>query len=149
QASASRSLGVARAELAPSIADVLARGVPAARALRATSVPGLDLMTASADLASIDVTLHSMGNKEHRLRQALAPMRDAYDFILLDCAPAQSLLSVNALVAADRMLAPVVPQFLALEGVQNLLGSAARIRETTGSRIQALGLVLSLVDYRL
>jgi chromosome partitioning protein len=149
QASASRSLGVPRAELAPSIADVLARNVPAGAALRATSVAALDLITASADVATLDVTLHSMSNKEHRLRLALAPLRDAYDFIFLDCAPAQSLLAVNSLVAADRVLAPVVPQFLALEGIQNLLGSTARIRESTGSRVQALGLLLSMVDYRL
>lgn len=149
QASASRSLGVPRCELAPSVADVLGRGVPAGAALRGTSVPGLDLMTASADLASIDVSLNGMGNKEHRLRQALAPLATAYDFILLDCPPAQSLLTTNALVAADRTLTPVVPQFLAVEGVQNLLGATARVRETTGSRVQPLGLVLSMVDYRL
>ncbi len=149
QASASRSLGVPRAELAPSIADVLGRGVPAGAAVRATSVPGLDLMTASADLLSIDVTLAAMQNKEHRLRLALLPLRDAYDFIFFDCPPAQTLLTTNALVAADRIVAPVVPQFLALEGVQNLLGSMARVREATGSRVQALGLVLSMVDYRL
>jgi len=149
QASASRSLGVERAELAPSIADVLARGVPAGAALRSTTVAGLDLMTASADVASLDVALSTMSNKEHRLRLALAPLRESYDFIVLDCPPAQSLLTVNALVSADRMLAPVVPQFLAIEGVQNLLGSTARIRESTGSRVQALGLVLSMVDYRL
>ena len=149
QASASRSLGVPRAELAPSVADVLVRGVPAAAALRPTTVAGLDLMTASADVAGIDVTLNGMSNKDYRLRQALSPLAAMYDFIFLDCPPAQSLLTTNALVAADRIVCPVVPQFLALEGVQNLLGQTARVREATGSRVQALGLVLSMVDYRL
>lgn len=149
QASASRSLGVARGELAPSIADVLGRNQPAAEALRSTSVGGLDLLTASTDLAGIDLTLSTFGNKEARLRAALVPVAARYDVVMMDCPPAQSLLTTNALVAADRVLVPVVPQFLAVEGVQSLLGQVERLRETAGARVQPLGIVLSMVDYRL
>jgi len=149
QASASRSLGVARADLAPSIADVLTRNVPAASALRHTAVTGLDLMTASTDLAGIDVILAGMGHKEGRLRALLTPLAASYDLVLLDCPPSQSLLTINALVAADRIVIPVVPQFLAVESVHSLLAQVERLRETADTRVQPLGLVLSLVDYRL
>ncbi len=149
QASASRSLGIGRADLAPSIADSLIRTKSVASTLRPTAVPGVDLVTASTDLAGIDVSLATMGHKEGRLRTVLQPVAGSYDFVLLDCPPAQSLLTINALVAAERVLIPVVPQFLAVEGVQSLLAQIDRLRETAGARVQPLGLVLSLVDYRL
>ena len=84
---------------------------------------------------------------DYRLRQALSPLAAMYDFIFLDCPP-RNRCSPPTLVAADRIVARGAT-FLALEGVQNLLGQTARVREATGSRVQALGLVLSMVDYRL
>jgi chromosome partitioning protein len=83
------------------------------------------------------------------VRAALAPARDLYEFILLDCPPWQSLLATNALVASDNFVLPIVPQFLAFEGVQNLLASGERLRESFASRVTPVGLLLSLVDYRL
>jgi len=148
QASASLSLGVARADLAPSTADVLTRGLPARQAVRPTATPGLELLTGSADLATVDFALAMLSSKEARLRQGLLPLRDDYELVFLDCPPWQSLLTTNALIAADRFVVPVVPQFLATEGVQNLLAGAARLRERFGASSSPLGLLLSMVDYR-
>jgi len=148
QASASLSLGVDRSALSPSAADVLLNGTPAAQALRATSVPGLDLITASVDLLRADSELGVFRGRETRLRSALAPIAPAYDFIFLDCPSSLSLLPVNAIAAADTFMVPVVPQFLAVTGVKNLIAAAQRLGWDNGSRVQLLGVVLTMVDYR-
>lgn len=149
QASASLSLGVEREKLAPSAADVLLNGMAAAEAVRGTSVPGLDLITASVDLGRADAELNVFRGKETRLRSALSPIAREYDFIFLDCPSSLSLLPVNALAAADRFLVPAVPQFLAVAGVRNLMATAERVAWDHGSRLQPLGLLLTMVDYRI
>ncbi|HEX4495360.1 MAG TPA: ParA family protein [Thermoanaerobaculia bacterium] len=148
QASASLSLGVDRSELAPSSADVLLGGLPAAEAVRETAIPGLHLITASVDLIRAEAELGVLRAKEKRLKAVLAPVVPAYDFIFLDCPSSLSLLPVNAVVAADTFLIPVMPQFLAVTGVKNLLAAAERIGWDHGSRLRPLGLLLTVVDYR-
>ncbi len=148
QASASLSLGVARGDLAPSAADVLLSGLPAAAAVRRTSVAGLDLITASVDLARADVELGVLRRRERRLATSLEPLRGAYEYILLDCPSALSLVPTNALVAADNYIVPAVPQFLSITGVKNLVAAAERLAWDAGHRIQPLGVLLTMVDYR-
>jgi len=148
QASASLSLGVGRGALAPSAADVLLWGTPVRRAIRPTGVAGLDLLTASADLGSVDLELGPFRERETKLRRALEPVRDDYDFVFLDCPPSLSLLAVNALVAADAFIAPVAPQFLAVAGVDSLLTGAERIRAHFNRDLELVGVLLTIVDYR-
>ena len=148
QASASLSLGVDRAALAPSAADVLAGGLAAEQAVRPTAVTGLELITASVDLMHADAELAHSRGREARLRAALAPIAGAYDFIFLDCPPSLSLLPVNAVVASDAFLTPVVPQFLAASGIPNLLAAAQRVAWDAGVRTRPLGVLLTMVDYR-
>jgi len=148
QASASLSLGVARDDLAPSSADVLLAGLPAQDAVRPTTVPGLDLITASVDLSRADAELGVLRRRERRLHTSLEPLRSAYELILLDCPSALSLVSVNALVAADNYVVPAVPQFLSITGVKNLIAAADRLAWDAAHRIQPLGVLLTMVDYR-
>ena len=148
QASASLSLGVERGALAPSAADVLLWGTPIRQAIRPTAVAGLDLLTASSDLGSVDLELGPLREREGKLRRALEPVRDEYDFVFLDCAPSQSLLAINALVAADAFLVPVAPQFLAVAGVDSLLTGAERIRAHYNRDLELVGVLLTIVDYR-
>jgi len=148
QASASLSLGVDRGALAPSVADLLAGGVKVEEVLRETATGGLHLITASVDLIHLDAELAHSRGREGRLRAALAPIAGAYDFIFLDCPPSLSLLPVNAVVASDGFLAPVVPQFLAASGIPNLLAAAQRIAWDAGVRTRPLGVLLTVVDYR-
>jgi chromosome partitioning protein len=148
QASASLSLGVDRGALAPSVADVLAGGVTVEQAVRETAIGGLHLVTASVDLVHADADLARSRGREGRLRAALAPVAGAYDFIFLDCPPSLSLLPVNAVVASDAFLAPVVPQFLAASGIPNLLAAAQRVAWDAGVRTRPLGVLLTMVDYR-
>lgn len=148
QGSASLALGVARADLAPSAAKVLLDNVPVQAAIRPTAVPGLDLLTGSMALANADVVLGDVAGREQRLRETLAPVRDTYRFILLDCPPSLSLLPVNALVASDAFLVPVTPQYLAVEGLVNLMDAVARLQASMSTHTSLLGLLLTLVDYR-
>lgn len=148
QALASLSLGVERAALAPSVADVLVKGLAIERAVRQTAIAGLELLTASVDLVQADAELAGFRGREVRLRTALAPIAGAYDFILLDCPSSLSLLPINAVVASDAFLVPVVPQFLAAAGVQNVVTAAQRMAWDAGVRIRPLGVLLTMVDYR-
>lgn len=148
QASASRALGVPRAELAPSAADVLLGQTPMGDAVRSTAVPNLELVTSSVDMASADETLAVVRNRERLLKARLQPVQGHYDHVLLDCPPSLSVVPTNALVAADAFVVPTVPQFLAVEGVENLVQAVQRLCFRTGARTRLLGIVLTMVDYR-
>jgi chromosome partitioning protein len=149
QASASLSLGVDRSSLAPSSADVLLNGLSAAQAVRETSIPGLHLITASVDLIRAESELGIFRGKEVRLKGALADLARGYDFVFLDCPSSLSLLPSNAIVAADAFIVPVVPQFLAVTGLRNLIAAAERIGWDHGTRVRPLGILLTVVDYRI
>ena len=148
QCSASLSLGVRRGELAPSSADLLLRGVAAPALIRATPVPGLDLITSSVDLMTADVELARSPGYARRLQSGLESVRALYDHVFIDCPPSISVLPQTALVASDNFLVPVLPQFLAVEGVHNLIEAARRLGERYGTRSEPLGIVLTMVDYR-
>jgi chromosome partitioning protein len=149
QCSASFSLGVGRRELAPSSADLVLRGASAPALIRSTRVTNLDLITSSVDLMAADVELVRRSGFTLRLRDALDAVRERYDFIFLDCAPSLSVVPQSALVASDAFLVPVVPQFLAVEGVQNLLDAVERLAFRAGGHApEPLGLVMTMVDYR-
>ena len=148
QASASLSLGVDRSSLAPSSADVLLNSLPAAQAVRETAIPGLHLITASVDLSRAESELGVFRGKEMRLKGAIAEVARGYDFVFLDCPSSLSLLPINALVASDAFIIPVVPQFLAVIGLKNLIAAAERIGWDHGTRVRPLGILLTLVDYR-
>ena len=148
QGSASFSLGVARAQLSPSSAEVLLEDTPIRDAIRSTSIQGLDLVTGSMALANADLALVDVKGRERRLATTLAPVRDEYAYILLDCPPSLSMVPINALVAADAFLVPVTPQYLALEGLVNLMTATEQLRRGTGAQAALLGLVLTQVDRR-
>lgn len=148
QASLSLALGLARAELSPSSAEVLIEALPAAAAIRATAEPNLDLLPASMEIASSDLLLASAPGRERRLRRALEPLGSRYDRVLLDCPPSMSLVTVNALVAADALLVPLCPHYMALEGFQSLRESIALARAHLGARAPLLGVVLTMADAR-
>lgn len=148
QSSASLSLGVPRAELAPSSADVLYGRMPIAEAIRSTSVPGLDLLTASVDLASIDHDLATSRHRERCLVEPLAQVEASYDLIFIDCPAGLSLLPAAALAAADAHMVMLTPQFLVLDGLDNFLRSVERVGHRTQGHSRLLGLLLTQVDYR-
>ena len=149
QGSASLSLGLSRADLRPGTAEVILDGRPIREAIRPSYVGGLDILPGSMSLASADLALSDVKGREAVLKAAFAPILADYDFAVLDCPPSLGLLTVNALTAADFFLVPVTPDYLALEGLVNLLEAVDRIRAGIGKAADLLGILLTLADYRL
>src|SRR3954452_9765292 len=116
QANATVGLGVAK-DRTPSVYDVLSGDAPAEEALVGTAVENLVLLPSHPDLAGASVELPRQPGSETRLREALRPLRDRFAFTLLDCPPALGPLTVNGLVAADRVIVPVQTEYFALEGL--------------------------------
>jgi len=148
QASASLSLGIGRAKLAPSLADVLNHNVPLKEVIRPTETKDLDLVTGSCDLAALDLELAGVRHGQQCLRRPLEDLGSRYDVVLLDCPAGLNLLPIAALVVADAYLVALTPQFLVLDGLENFLGSVERLRFRFGSKARLLGLLLTQADYR-
>lgn len=148
QASASLALGCDRNDLAPSTGTVLYDGVPAADAVREAPGADVDLLTGSESLKNADVRLASAYGRERLLDEALSPLADQYDLIVLDCPPSLSLLPVNAIVASDYFIVPVEPHYLALEGIGSLLETVDEVRNGIGTAADLLGMVITRADFR-
>jgi len=146
QASASLSLGIPYSELSPSSADVLFEDLPIESAIRNTNIQRLDLLPGGLELAHSDLILADVPGREDRLVESLTPVEDDYDFILCDCAPSLSMLPVNTLVAADRYIIPITPEYLALEGVTGLMNAVDLIREGMDINVELLGIVFTMVN---
>lgn len=148
QASASLSMGIERAAFAPSVADAILAGKPLKPVIRRSAVEGLDLVTGSPDLANADLMLANLSGRERRLKDAVAPVLGDYAFIILDCPPSLSMLSVNAMVAADAFIIPTPPEYLALEGLVGLLDAVKKVHAGIGDKCRLLGILLTKVDHR-
>ena len=147
QGSASLSLGIPRADLRPGSAEVILEGLQIGKAIR--SAGGIDILPGSTGLFSADLALADVKGREKVLAGILAPVRGDYDFIVLDCPPSLGLLTVNALTAADAFIITMTPDYLALEGLVNLLEAVENIKAGIGQVGELLGILLTLCDYRL
>ena len=147
QANATVGLGAPK-DGSPNVYDVLAGTAAAADALRPTDVPGLTLLPSHPDLAGANVELPRTPGSETRLREALAPIRDRFAYIILDCPPSLGPLTVNALVAADRVIVPVQTEYFALEGLAGLLDTLALIQRELNPRLTIAGMLLTMHDGR-
>ena len=148
QASASLSLGVKRTDLNPSIAEVLIEELPIEEAIRTSSVSNLQFITGSMSLANFDISMATAEKRAERMLEILQPVSKQFDSIVIDCPPTMSLLPVNALVACDHYLVPVIPHYLALEGLVSLLDAIERVKAGIGARGALLGILLTMVDSR-
>jgi chromosome partitioning protein len=150
QGNASTGLGVPRALRHKTLYDVLMDRLPAAQAIVKTALPGLDLLPADPDLSGIEVELGQTPRRSYRLRDALAPLRadGAYDYVLIDCPPALSLLTVNAMTASDAVLVPLQCEFFALEGLTQLMRTIDLVRGSLNPALEIQGVVLTMFDRR-
>jgi len=147
QANATSGLGFARGDPGPGMYDVLMGTDPRA-AIRPTAFPNLSLLPSSRDLVGAEVELVSTEDREHRLRDGLERAHDSYDFLFVDCPPSLSLLTVNALCAADAVLAPIQTEYFALEGLTELLSTVERVRNAFNPGLLLEGIVLTMFDER-
>jgi len=146
QGNATVGLGTARA--GPGLYEVLQEDLPAGEAIRPTSVERLALLASTPDLAGANVELPRLPGSEGRLRAALAPVRDEYAYVLLDCPPSLGPLTVNALVAADRVIVPVQAEYFALEGLAGLLETLGLIQRELNPKLTVAGMLLTMHDGR-
>jgi chromosome partitioning protein len=116
--------------------------------LQKSQVDGLDVVPADKNLAGAAVELVNAENREYKLQTALKGLQDKYRFIILDCPPALDLLTLNALVAASAVLIPIQCEYLALEGVSELLDTLMRIRRTLNPSLEIEGILLTMYDER-
>ncbi|QEC46789.1 ParA family protein [Baekduia soli] len=147
QANATVGLGLPK-DAEPNIYDVLSGDARAEEALVPTSIENLTVLPASPDLAGANVELPRQPGSENRLRDALAPIRDRFAFTLLDCPPSLGPLTVNALVAADRVIVPVQTEYFALEGLAGLLDTLALVQRELNPRLSVAGMLLTMHDGR-
>lgn len=148
QGNAGTGLGFERGAHGQNVYDVIMGMSPIANNILSTAVPGLHLLPSSQALAGADIDLLDVENREYKLRDALAPIMDYYDFILLDCPPALGFLTINALTASDSVIIPLQCEFFALEGVQQLMDTITIVRENWNSGLEILGVLLTMYDRR-
>ena len=147
QGNASVNLGMGKEER-PNLYDALGGGSALEAAIRPTAVERLDVVPSTPDLAGANVELARIAGSEGRLRDALGPVRDGYDYAFLDCPPSLGPLTVNALVAADRVIVPVQTEYFALEGLAGLLDTLGLIQRELNPRLVVAGMLLTMHDGR-
>ena len=148
QANATSSLGIDKHALPASIYDVIVSDLPMDSALMLTRRVNLDLVPSTPALAGAEIELVSMSRREHRLKGALAPLRDRYDYIFVDCPPSLGLLTVNALAAADEVLIPVQCEYLPMEGLAELMRTIELVQSHLNPALAIRGLLLTMYDVR-
>ena len=154
QGNASTGLGIAQADRVPGSYGLL-QGAPFAEARRTTPVPGLTVVPATRDLAAAEIELSQSPRPQHCLKEALAPalarngaQGSGPEYVLIDCPPSLGMLTVNALVAADSVLVPLQCEFLALEGLSQVLSIVDRVRTAFNPALRVQGVVLTMYDKR-
>jgi chromosome partitioning protein len=148
QGNASTGLGIDRRNRAVTSYQALIDGTPVTAATVGTLVPGLTIVPASVDLVGAEIELIDLPRREYRLRQAIQPVLGDYEFILIDCPPSLSLLTLNALVAADAVLVPLQCEFYALEGLSHLVRTIDRVKRALNPSLEIQGVVLTMFDRR-
>ena len=148
QGNATTGLGVKKDSLYPTIYHVLLGQESLEKASVGTALAPLKLLPSDIDLVGAEIELVALERREYRLRDALASKTDEAEYVIIDCPPSLGLLTINAMVAADRVLVPLQCEFYALEGLAHLVKTIRLIRERLNPELSVLGIVLTMFDGR-
>lgn len=148
QGNSTSGLGVDKEAPEYSIYDVLINDVAPAQAVVPTQIEGLDLLSSRKELSGAEVELVGALARETVLKRALDTLRSAYDYIFIDCPPSLGLLTINALTAADTLLAPIQCEYYALEGLSDLMNTVKLVKNRLNENLQVEGVVLTMFDGR-
>lgn len=148
QSNASSGLGFGKDPDRLSTYELLMGTAPGSEIIQHTALDELQLIPASKNLIGANIELVALDRREYRLKEAIAILKENYEFIVLDCPPALDLLTLNALVAADSVLVPMQAEYFALEGVSELLDTIERIRQIYNAELAVEGVVLTMYDER-
>lgn len=149
QANATSGLGVDVDKAETSIYECLVDGASAETAIMPTCVEGLSIIPSRIDLVGAEVELMNRREREKTLSKVLEPLKDSYDFILIDCSPSLGIITVNALTAADSVIIPVQAEYFALEGISQLLNTIRIIKSRLRPALEIEGFLLTMYDARL
>lgn len=148
QGNATSGLGIDKGQITSDIYDVLLKGKPALDVIIPDVCEGLDVLPSTIVLAGAEIELVNEIARENRLKSAIGQLRGKYDYIFIDCPPSLGLLTVNALMAADKLIIPIQCEFYALEGVTKLLDSMKRVKSLLNPSLDVFGYVLTMYDMR-
>lgn len=149
QANASSGVGIEPQSVEKGIYECLIGSAEAREAIVETDTPNLYLLPASIDLVGAEVELPKLDEREEKLRNAIAPIKDEYDYIIIDCSPSLGLVTINAFTAADSVIIPVQCQYFALEGLGKLLNTIRIVQSRLNMSLEIEGILLTMFDARL
>lgn len=149
QANATSGFGIEPRSMVSSIYECLVDGYPISESTVPTCIEGLELAGSRIDLAGAEIELINKSQREKVLKTLLEPLKDKYDFILIDCSPSLGLITVNALTAADSVIIPVQAEYFALEGISKLLNTIRIIKSKLNPGLEIEGFLLTMYDARL
>lgn len=149
QGNSTSGLGINKRGLTASAYDALVNGTPAKDVILSTPYKNVFVMPSNMELAGAELELAAIDKRESRLKIALAPVKDDFDFIFLDCPPSLGLITVNALTAADSLLVPIQCEYYALEGLSQLVNTVRTVKRLYNPYIEMEGVVLTMFDGRL
>ena len=147
QGNASTGLGIAVEKRTPSLYDLIANQKFDVDAIKKTSIPNLNIISSTLDLAASEIELAEMNSREHIIKNILKEVV-GFDYIFIDCPPALGLLTINSLVAANSVIVPLQCEFFALEGLSALINTIEKIKSSLNSGIELEGVVLTMYDRR-
>lgn len=149
QANATSGMGFNPKEVQNSIYECMVDGVDILSVIRNTEIDYLYLLPSHIDLVGAEVEMVNLDNREEKMRNVLLPIKDAYDFIIVDCSPSLGLITINALTAADSVIIPVQCEYYALEGLGKLLNTIKIIQSRLNVNLEIEGILLTMYDVRL
>jgi chromosome partitioning protein len=149
QANASSGLGIEIEDVTVGTYQLLEHATTAKEAIVTTNSPNVDIIPAHIDLVAVEIELVDKENREYMLKEIIQDIKDAYDYILIDCAPSLGLITLNALVAADSVIIPIQCEYFALEGLGKLLNTIKSIQKIHNADLDIEGLLLTMYDSRL
>jgi chromosome partitioning protein len=148
QANSTSGLGYNPKEIENSIYECMVDGVQPADAILHTDFPNLDLLPSHIDLVGAEIEMINLTSREEKMKEALALIRDDYDFIIIDCSPSLGLITINSLTAADSVIIPVQCEYFALEGLGKLLNTVKIIQSRLNTDLAIEGILLTMYDLR-
>jgi len=149
QGNSTSGFGINKRELSLSTYHLMVGEAKAAEVRRTTPYKRVDILPAGIDLAAAEIELVDMAERSYRLRNTLLPLKEGYDFIIIDCPPSLGLITINALAASDTILIPIQCEFYALEGLSQLMATVRQVKRLYNPRIDIDGVLLTMYDARL
>lgn len=148
QGNATSGVGIEKSGLSSSVYDLMINNEAAADVTTATELKTLFIIPATPDLAGAELELVEMTERESKLKHILRPLKDQYDFIIIDCPPSLGLLTINAMAAADSVLVPLQTEFYAMEGLSQIVRTIALVQKGLNPALQIEGILLTMFDGR-